>query len=102
MLQAAWLACTAVAFNACGLHTYDSVDSGVHLTNFGARRRFWSGGFENPPYGHGQSFVRARSSNNARSRAFVVIAAARVNSARASSLLPSFSSKSPRTLGSHW
>ena len=43
--------------------------------------------------------ARARSSNNSRSRALRVSAAARSNSARASSNRPSFLSRSPRTLG---
>ena len=44
----------------------------------------------------------ARSSSRARSRWLAVIAAARSNSARASSARPSLSSRSPRTLGSRW
>jgi len=44
----------------------------------------------------------ARSRRSARSRAFRVSDAARSNSARASSDRPSFSSRSPRTLGKRW
>lgn len=44
----------------------------------------------------------ARASSKVRSRAFLVSAAARSNSARASSKRPSFASRSPRTLGSRW
>lgn len=44
----------------------------------------------------------ARATRNSRSRTLRVSAAARSNSARASSLRPSRASKSPRTLGSRW
>ncbi len=44
----------------------------------------------------------ARSRRRARSRVFWVRAAARSNSARASSRRPSLPSRSPRTLGSRW
>ena len=45
---------------------------------------------------------RARSSSSSRSRALPAISAARSNSVRASSSLPSLASRSPRTLGNHW